>query len=300
MLEVKQIEQLIEKGSLFINFECDEKTAFELLESLRPMIKSQSSVVLLKKEHLYLELKVKEYIQYLIDILESSMKCESVLNILEMEAIKNKKIKSITYLEKAKLHLAYAIIKKPKYLFYEEPLDGLDNKTARWIINNLESLADEGTQIITTSPSFRNVVLLPGNSYHLRNESVIPIYESIEDIVRETVPTSFKLEVKVNGRSLYIDPQDILYAESIESVCNLFIKNSYIPTQFTLEELESKLKDHRFYRSHRSYLVNTLKVKEIQQWTRNSYAIVLEGEEEIEIPLSKRRLQDFKDYLHSA
>ena len=47
MLEVKQIEQLIEKGSLFINFECDEKTAFELLESLRPMIKSQSSVLLL-------------------------------------------------------------------------------------------------------------------------------------------------------------------------------------------------------------------------------------------------------------
>ncbi|WP_165423625.1 LytTR family DNA-binding domain-containing protein [Ktedonosporobacter rubrisoli] len=95
------------------------------------------------------------------------------------------------------------------------------------------------------------------------------------------------------------DPGEILYASSKDGKTYLRTANEEAVTNFTLQELESRLSGRGFFRTHRAYLVNLQHIKAVVQYTRNSYLLLLDDCQETTIPLSKqaeRALQDLLGY----
>ncbi|SHI82296.1 two component transcriptional regulator, LytTR family [Dethiosulfatibacter aminovorans DSM 17477] len=65
---------------------------------------------------------------------------------------------------------------------------------------------------------------------------------------------------------------------------------------YKISELEDKLDDEIFFKSHRSYIVNVEKIKEIEMWFNNTYMLTIEGMDE-KIPVSRSYVKEFKKLM---
>lgn len=71
------------------------------------------------------------------------------------------------------------------------------------------------------------------------------------------------LFIRQKNLSVKVSYDDILYAAADANYCTVFTKDHKYVLRSTLKELEGKLVDNRFYRSHKSYLINLTKVTAI-------------------------------------
>jgi ABC-2 type transport system ATP-binding protein len=85
--------------------------------------------------------------------------------------------------------------------------------------------------------------------------------------------------------------------EAFEGKTMLQTFEEKLPTQFTLNELEDRLKPSGFFRAHRSFLVNLQHVQEVIPYSRNSYSLRLNDAKGTEIPLSKSSAAELKALL---
>lgn len=79
----------------------------------------------------------------------------------------------------------------------------------------------------------------------------------------------------------------------------VFIKtpqNSYL-TRFTLRELESRLSPDLFFRSHRCYLVNIQRMREIIPYFNGTFTIVVDDNQRSQIPVSRTKSRILKEML---
>ena len=106
-----------------------------------------------------------------------------------------------------------------------------------------------------------------------------------------------RLPVWVGEKMILINIDDILFC-SVESNRTKLqtMKKSYILNE-GLSSLESKLPQEKFIRTHRAYIVNLLKIKEISPYFNNTLLIKLEGCSD-EIPVSRSYLKTFKSTLN--
>lgn len=282
-----------------LHIECSFETFEAIVASFRDAYPDTLVAIHYRNDALYEKMRVKEYLMMFHSIFATSLSIDTIASKCNIESILNHKISKLSDSEKMRVALAREMLKDSPIHLFEQPLFGSSDEDSKLIISIIEELVDEGKFVLTTSPSFREVCLMPGNTFYFKEDALIPISESIDSEFISNVqsPVLDKLQVKVNGRLILIPISDILFAESIDSVTNLYVKNSYVPTGFTLDELEQKISKLGFFRTHRSYLVNTQKIKEVEQWTKNSYVINLDGVEAIKIPLSKRRYRDFQENL---
>jgi DNA-binding LytR/AlgR family response regulator len=70
--------------------------------------------------------------------------------------------------------------------------------------------------------------------------------------------------IKNNARLEPINPNDILYIESLENYAVFFLFSERHTVHFTLKALTSKLPSEIFYRIHRSYIINIKKIRSIK------------------------------------
>jgi len=97
-------------------------------------------------------------------------------------------------------------------------------------------------------------------------------------------------------RILLFRPDEIRYAFAREKSVYIETPEGTCGVSFTLTELEERLAESGFFRSHKAYLVNLAYVKEIASWTRDSYSLILKGGGEV--PLSKHRAQELRVRLN--
>jgi DNA-binding LytR/AlgR family response regulator len=92
-----------------------------------------------------------------------------------------------------------------------------------------------------------------------------------------------RIAVRSQNRILVIDVDDIdtLNADSGQVAVRSGDKNYF--TNYTLNELENRLNPEKFFRAHRSALVNLTKIKEIIPWFAGSYKIKLTTGQEVEL-----------------
>ena len=95
-----------------------------------------------------------------------------------------------------------------------------------------------------------------------------------------------------------LNPGDILYAEAAQGRTVLITKDSQLSSQFTLNELEERLKRSGFFRAHRSYLVNLQHVQDVIPYSRNSFSLRLSDPDNTKIPLSKNAEVELRDLLN--
>ncbi|SDD38436.1 LytR/AlgR family response regulator transcription factor [Sporomusa acidovorans] len=102
-----------------------------------------------------------------------------------------------------------------------------------------------------------------------------------------------KLAIEYNGKAVVIASKDIIAAYCTEGQLLIRTADKCYYSNMPLQDLQSRLDDRLFFRTHRAYLVNIEKIREIIPWFNGTYNLILEGLDE-EIPVSRQQVSKLK------
>ncbi|MFC2580099.1 MAG: LytR/AlgR family response regulator transcription factor, partial [Bacteroidota bacterium] len=92
------------------------------------------------------------------------------------------------------------------------------------------------------------------------------------------------IHVRQEGGFLRILQQDILYIRSMENYVNIKLTDRQFIVHTTMQSIEKVLDTNRFFRIHRSFLVNVRRIESI-----SGGRVIIDGHS---LPLSRRRKEE--------
>lgn len=91
-----------------------------------------------------------------------------------------------------------------------------------------------------------------------------------------------------------VDVKDIIYIETEKRSCKIHTKDhSYIQNE-SLNYYESRLKEKRFFRIHKSYLINLDYVSEMIPTYNNGYAVKMKYSKTEGLPIGRTQMREFR------
>jgi len=106
-----------------------------------------------------------------------------------------------------------------------------------------------------------------------------------------------KVTVWKNERIFLISPTDISYCFAQDGEVNIITKQDAVyKSKYPLSYWEKKLEDYKFFRCHRSFIVNIEKVDEIIPDVNSTYLLKIKNLKE-EVPVSRSYLKVFKSLV---
>lgn len=106
-----------------------------------------------------------------------------------------------------------------------------------------------------------------------------------------------KINLCKNEKIIVVDLDDIYYCIAKERVTYVFTKDEEYSVGVSITEFYNSLPKDRFFRCHRSYIVNITKIREIIPWFNNTYNLKLQGIN-YEVPVSRSNLKEFKQLMN--
>jgi DNA-binding LytR/AlgR family response regulator len=104
-----------------------------------------------------------------------------------------------------------------------------------------------------------------------------------------------------NDRLIVIPHADILLAKSDESRKTVIATSKgFFYVNYTLKELEERLRPPTFLRTHKAFIANLDRVQEITPWFNNTYMLKIEGAEEHEVPVARHYMKQFQRFMGIA
>jgi two-component system, LytTR family, response regulator LytT len=105
-----------------------------------------------------------------------------------------------------------------------------------------------------------------------------------------------KILVKFQQRLLLVDADDVIYASIADGLITIVSRDAEGTSNYrTIEELQGSLDAERFWRAHRSYLVNINQIKEVIPWFKSSYMLKMNDKKETEIPVSRAQTKRLRE-----
>lgn len=286
--------------------------------------------VVFREEGLYERLTVKEHIKFFKKLYDSSEGITEILRLVQLDTMLHRKVKSLSYSEKKRIHFARLLIQKGPLCIFEEPDQNVDLETKRILINLLGELKKRNLAVLILTGNMESAITLAEIVYRLdengirqmniqeKDDTANHVISGQEDRNPETIEEKSdaeeqkivtdleenvnliqinKIPTKVNDKIVLFDPLEIDYIESADGGANIHIKGEVFISMFTLNELEERLRPFGFFRCHRSYIVNLQKVNEVITWTRNSFSLILDDTGKSSVPLSKSKMANLKEML---
>lgn len=193
-----------------------------------------------------------------------------------------------------RLAFGRTILHQPNVLILIEPFERCDEATITLLTDLLRRQAENECAVLILADDVANLHAVCDTVYLLNHGRISELYNPGEE---GQTGLPFKIPVRLEGKVVLINPVDILFADAAEGRAYLQTLDNRLPTQFTLSELEKRLARSGFFRAHRSYLVNLQHVKEVIPYTRNSFSLRLNDDENTEIPLSKSAAGELRELL---
>jgi two-component system LytT family response regulator len=110
-----------------------------------------------------------------------------------------------------------------------------------------------------------------------RAARLVEILPQLQKLSRRQSP---KVAIKAKGRVLFIDPGDVVAVQAEGNYVLLQRQSGSYLLRESISVMAEKLKPFGFIRIHRSVLVNSSFVEEIQPWTTGEYGLRLKGGKE--------------------
>jgi two-component system LytT family response regulator/two-component system response regulator LytT len=107
-----------------------------------------------------------------------------------------------------------------------------------------------------------------------------------------------KLLVKSQGRLLLVDAGDVVCASIEDGTITISAREFEGTSNYrTIEELVASLDSDRFWRPHRSHLVNIDHIKEVVPWFKSSYMLKMADRRHSEVPVSRAQTKRLRELL---
>lgn len=106
-----------------------------------------------------------------------------------------------------------------------------------------------------------------------------------------------KLPVNSQRKIVLLDINQIVYIETDNRSCIIHTINGNFTENHSLGEYERRISEQRFFRIHKSYLVNLDLVQEIFPWHNNCFALKMKGYENQILPIGREKIKDLRQIL---
>ena len=106
-----------------------------------------------------------------------------------------------------------------------------------------------------------------------------------------------RIPAEKQGKTILVNESDIIYAFTEQDYVYIKTISDKLFTRFTLKELEARLNSSTFFRTHRCYLVNLHKVKEIVPFFNGTYTLIVEDNNKSEVPVSRAQAKKLRKIL---
>lgn len=103
-----------------------------------------------------------------------------------------------------------------------------------------------------------------------------------------------KIPCEEKGKIILLNVDEICYCFIEDEQVFVKTKDKKYYTSYNLSEIEEKTK---YFKAHRSYLVNIDHIKELYSWFNGSYKIVINDTDKSEIPVSRNNVRKLKDVI---
>lgn len=110
--------------------------------------------------------------------------------------------------------------------------------------------------------------------------------------MQKTNTTAEYIELKVDGRLITIQTSNILYIESKGNYIKLYTQTDEVIVLMTMNEMEDKLPRNIFIRVHKSYIINVVKIREVE----NEKVLIANAL----LPIGKTYKKYFIEFLKSS
>lgn len=258
-----------------------------------------------KSDQLYQNMSIRHYLTVFKKIAHHPIEMMVLAEFFSLMDILDSAIKKISIDQIQRVHLARAFLFEPQLLLIESPLTDLTDEGIELYLKSLTTFKQLQTTFVFTASYTEELILLSQDIYCYQKQEGLKKTDITPDDALPTsggnplvMPTIFKITCKVADKTIFFDPIEVDFVESINSVSYISINGEQFPTNLTLTELESKLMVFGFFRCHRSYLVNLQRISELISYSKNSFTLILKGEEPPKIPLSRSRLDEFKEIMN--
>lgn len=106
-----------------------------------------------------------------------------------------------------------------------------------------------------------------------------------------------RLAINSGGKTVFEDIENIVYIETYNRGCMIHAVNQEYCENRTLGEYEKRPEGMRFFRIHKSFLINLDKVREVFPWGNNSFSLKMQGYEENILPIGRDKMKTLKQLL---
>jgi ABC-2 type transport system ATP-binding protein len=210
-----------------------------------------------------------------------------------------------------RLAFARALLKRPTLLLLDQPTLRADMDTRALFAKLIGQAASDGAAVVLAEEDLswagkcctRVIELEDGRIVSSGNPGVGVVAEGhvgasqaiLAPAQEQFIP--FKIPVRKDDRTIFYDPSELLYAASQDGRTFLRTSSEEATTNLTLQELEERLHGRGFFKAHRAYLVNLQHIKAVIRFTRNSFTLQLNDDQDTMIPLSKQSEKELHDLL---
>lgn len=114
----------------------------------------------------------------------------------------------------------------------------------------------------------------------------------------QNIKNARKFSVEKGDRMEIVDSENIklVYAKD-RLVFLLTLDGECYRTKLTLQDFEAKLPQSKFFRCHRNYIINIDQIKQIANWFKKGYLLILKDEKNLEVPVGRAYVAKLKEYI---
>ena len=119
----------------------------------------------------------------------------------------------------------------------------------------------------------------------------------INKFINKNTTSLGNLTLWKDDKLVVVNIEEIYYCEAKERETLVHTKNGKYIYKNSMTEFEKKLTSDKFFKTHRSYIVNINKIKEIIPWFNSTYKLKL-SDIESEIYVSRSKIKEFKKLMN--
>ena len=120
-------------------------------------------------------------------------------------------------------------------------------------------------------------------------------------MIKDNSPT--KEVEKINKVTVFLDEKmvvlsldEIYYIEVSEKESLVYTQNEIYTSKLKISKWEEILPKNKFYRTHRAYIVNLDKIKEVEPWFNGTFVLNIQ-DLKFKVPVSRNNIKEFKELL---
>lgn len=120
-------------------------------------------------------------------------------------------------------------------------------------------------------------------------------------MIKDNSPT--KEVEKINKVTVFLDEKmvvlsldEIYYIEVSEKESLVYTQNEIYTSKLKISKWEEILPKNKFYRTHRAYIVNLDKIKEVEPWFNGTFILKIQ-DLKFKVPVSRNNIKEFKELL---